>query len=428
MNGPREPSAVPPTYPLTLRVAGRRVLVVGGGAVATRRALGLLDAGATVVVVAPQVGDELAAAAGAGRLTWQARGFTEGDLDGAWLVFTATGVPAVDDSVSAAAESRQVWCGKGGDPERATAWVPAVATVDDVVVAVNAGRDPRRAARLRDAVAAALDSGDLPLRRRRGRPAAAGPDETGEPPGRGERVTGSVALVGGGPGDPGLITTRGRRLLAQADVVVTDRLGPRALLDDLDDDVVVIDVGKTPDHHPVPQHEINALLVVHARAGRRVVRLKGGDPYVFGRGGEELSACEAAGVPVEVVPGVTSAISVPAAVGIPVTHRGLARGFTVLTAHEDLAHVPADDGHTLVLLMGVKRLAETCAALTTTGRSPSTPVAVIEDGYGPRQRVTLGTLGTIAQRAVEVGVRPPAVTVIGSVVRLAPGWPAEPQG
>lgn len=425
-------SASPPSYPLTLRVAGRRVLVVGGGPVAARRALALVEVGAAVDVVAPQVVAELAAAAEAGRLAWHARGFAEADLDGAWLAFTATGVPAVDDAVSAAAQSRQVWCGKGGDPERATAWVPAVAAVDDVVVAVNAGRDPRRAARLRDGVAAALESGDLPLRRqRRGRPAqqdlAAGRPAQETPRGA-PAVAGSVALVGGGPGDPGLITTRGRRLLAQADVVITDRLAPRALLDDLDEDVLVVDVGKTPDHHPVPQDEINALLVEHARAGRRVVRLKGGDPYVFGRGGEEAAACEAAGVPVEVVPGVTSAISVPAAAGIPVTHRGLARGFTVLTAHEDIAHVPPDDGHTLVLLMGVKRLAETCAALTATGRSPGTPVAVVEDGYGPRQRVTVGTLATIAQRAAEVGVRPPAVTVVGSVVRLSPAWPTQPQG
>jgi uroporphyrin-III C-methyltransferase/precorrin-2 dehydrogenase/sirohydrochlorin ferrochelatase len=233
-----------------------------------------------------------------------------------------------------------------------------------------------------------------------------------------------VALVGGGPGDPGLVTTRGRRLLAQADVVVVDRLAPRDLLDDLADDVEVIDVGKTSGHHPVPQERISALLVEHALAGSDVVRLKGGDPYVFGRGGEELEACRAHGIAVEVVPGVTSAVSVPAAVGIPVTHRGVARGFTVLTGHDDVGQVPAGPDHTLVLLMGVTRLAATAAALVSAGRAPSTPAAVVEDGYGPRQRVTVGTLADIAERAAAAGARAPAVTVVGDVVTLSPAWAA----
>ena len=407
-------AAEPPAYPLTMRVAGRRVLVVGGGAVASRRALGLVRAGASVVVVAPAVGDELGAAAAAGHLTWHRRDFEDDDLDGAWLAFTATGVAAVDDAVGQGAEARRIWCGKGGDPERATVWVPAVTAVGDVVIAVNAGRDPRRAARIRDGVATALESGDLPVRRQR----RSDPSRL---------VTGNVALVGGGPGDPGLMTTRGRRLLAEADVVVVDRLAPRAVLAGLDEDVVVIDVGKSPDHHPVPQKEINTLLVQHARAGRRVVRLKGGDPYVFGRGGEELIACREAGVRVEVVPGVTSAVSVPAAVGIPLTHRGVSRGFTVLTAHEDIAAVGPDDAHTLVLLMGVARLGESCASLLAGGHAPGTPVAIIEDGYGPRQRVTVGTLDTIAGRARTVGVLPPAVIVVGGVVRLSPAWVADPR-
>ncbi|WP_228088218.1 uroporphyrinogen-III C-methyltransferase, partial [Cellulosimicrobium cellulans] len=237
------------------------------------------------------------------------------------------------------------------------------------------------------------------------------------------RPVGSVALVGGGPGDAGLISVRGRRVLAEADVVVVDRLAPRALLAELGDDVVVVDVGKTSGNHPVPQDEINRILVHHALVGKRVVRLKGGDPYVFGRGGEELDACRAHGVPVEVVPGVTSAVSVPAAAGIPVTHRGLSRGFTVLTGHEDVGKVPAASDHTVVLLMGVSRLGETAAALVAQGRSPETPVAVVEDGYGPRQRTTVGTLATIAERAREAGVRPPAVTVVGDVVTLSPAWP-----
>lgn len=399
--------APPPSFPVTLRVAGRRAVVVGGGLLAERKARGLVEAGAAVVVVSPEAVEEIRAAAEAGDLEWLRRPYRPGDLDGAWFAHTATGSPAVDDAVLAEAEDRRVWCGKGGDPDGATAWAPALARSDDVLVAVTAGRDPRRARRLADGVAAALAVGDLPLRRQR-------PQDPGSP--------GSVALVGGGPGADGLITARGRRLLAEADVVVVDRLAPRGLLASLDAEVEVIDVGKTAGDHPIPQEEINALLVAHGLAGRRVVRLKGGDPYVFGRGGEELEACRRAGLRVSVVPGVTSAIAVPAAVGIPVTHRGVARGFTVLTAHDDVGSVPADPAHTVVLLMGVSRLGATCEALVAAGRSPSTPVAVVEDGFGPRQRVTTGTLVSIAQRAAEAGVAPPAVTVVGDVVRLSPAW------
>ena len=207
-------------------------------------------------------------------------------------------------------------------------------------------------------------------------------------------------------------------LLHDAQVVVADRLGPRSLLDELDDDVEVVDAGKHPGHHPVPQKEINRIIVEHALAGRRVVRLKGGDPFVFGRGHEEVEACQAAGITVEVVPGVTSAVAVPAAAGIPVTARGVANGFTVLTGHEDLDVVPGGSDHTVVLLMGIGGLAASAAALTTDRRPTSTPVAIIEDGFGPRQRVTIGTLGTIAAVAALADVQPPAVVVVGDVVAL----------
>jgi len=231
-------------------------------------------------------------------------------------------------------------------------------------------------------------------------------------------MTGSVTLIGGGPGDAGLITVRGMELLCAAEVVVADRLGPRSLLDDLAADVTVIDVGKNPGHHPVPQSEINRIIVEHARAGRRVVRLKGGDPFVFGRGIEEVQACRAADIPVEVVPGVTSAISVPAAVGIPVTSRGVANGFSVLTGHENLDAVPGGGNHTVILLMAVGGLAASAAALVAGDRTGDTPVAIIEDGFGPRQRVTTGTLDTIAGVAALAGVRSPAVIVVGNVVDL----------
>lgn len=230
---------------------------------------------------------------------------------------------------------------------------------------------------------------------------------------------GRVYLVGGGPGDPDLMTVRGRRLLGAADVVITDRLAPHAVVDDLGPDVLVIDAGKQPHHHPVPQWRINELLVEHAQQGKRVVRLKGGDPFVFGRGGEEEEFCRQAGVAVEVVPGVSSAIAVPALAGIPLTHRGIATGFTVLAAHTDIPAVPGGRDHTVVLLMGVSGLAASAAQLATSERGGDCPVAIIEDGYGPRQRVTFGTLDTIAASAARIGVASPAVIVVGDVVRLA---------
>ncbi|MBB6404692.1 uroporphyrinogen-III C-methyltransferase [Arthrobacter sp. AZCC_0090] len=396
--------AIQDIYPTALRLLGRPVLVVGGGPVAARRAKGLLDAGARVTVVAPVASDALRELAGSGLLTWEPRAYLSSDVDGVWFVQTATGVAAVDAQVAADAEAQRIWCVNASDHESSAAWTPAVAVVDDVKIAINAGGDPRRAMALRDAVATALETGDLPLRRRRA-------------------STGSVALVGGGPGDSGLITVRGRRLLGQADVVVADRLGPRDLLQELAPDVRVIEVGKTPGHHPVPQLEINRILVEEALAGHRVVRLKGGDPYVLGRGGEEAEFCRQNGVEVEVVPGVTSAISVPAAAGIPVTHRGLAKGFSVVTGHEELSEVPARPDHTVILLMGVAKLRESAAALADSGMPLDTPVGIVENGYMPEQRVTIGTLATIAEQAEATGVANPAVIVIGDVVRVSPFAP-----
>ncbi len=384
-------------YPLLLDVAGRRVLVVGGGTVGARRARALADAGARVVVVAPDVVPEIADDT---RLTVCGREYVPADLDGAWLVHACTGVPEVDAAVSADADAARVWCVRASAAEESAAWTPAVARSGDVVVSVNAGADPGRARALRDAIAALLDQGSLPLRRRR--PAA-----------------GRVALVGGGPGNPDLITVRGRRLLAEADVVVVDRLGPRALLDSLAPDVEVIEAGKARDNHTLPQEQINELLISLANQGKSVVRLKGGDPFVFGRGGEEMLACAAAGVPCEVVPGVTSAIAVPAAAGIPVTHRGLSRQFTVVTAHEDLdwPSLASIEG-TLILLMGATRLERIAKELLSAGCAASTPVAVVESGTLAQQRTTLATLETIGDRAAQVGVQAPAVLVVGAVASL----------
>ncbi|QDY90277.1 uroporphyrinogen-III C-methyltransferase [Arthrobacter sp. UKPF54-2] len=401
--------AIQDIYPTALRLLGRRVLVVGGGPVAARRAKGLLDAGAQVTVVAPAACPALDDLAGAGLLDWQPRPYRSSDVDGVWFVQTATGYAAVDTQVAADAEAQRIWCVNASDHDASAAWTPAVAVVDDVKIAVNAGGDPRRAMALRDAVATALETGDLPLRRHRAQTDA---------------TAGSVALVGGGPGVSGLITVRGRRLLGQADVVVADRLGPRNLLAELAPDVRVVEVGKTPGHHPVPQAEINRILVDEALAGHRVVRLKGGDPYVLGRGGEEAEFCRQHGVEVEVVPGVTSAISVPAAAGIPVTHRGLAKGFSVVTGHEELAEVPARPDHTVILLMGVGQLRASADSLARAGLPAETPVGIVENGYLPNQRVTIGTLGTIADQAEAASVANPAVIVIGDVVRVSPFAPS----
>lgn len=389
-------------YPLALDLGGRRAVVVGAGPVAARRLRGLLEAGADVHVVAPFACEDVWDAAEAGRVTLHLREFTTEDLEGAWLVHTATGDLAVDESVASLAEEHRVWCVRADDASRSAAWTPAVARVGDVVVAVTAGRDPRRAVRVRNAIAADLQSGRHSLRRHR-----AGP--------------GRVALVGGGPGDPGLITTRGRALLAEADVVVVDRLAPRDLLAELDPEVEVIEAGKAPGKHTLVQSEINAVLVAKARAGHRVVRLKGGDPFVLGRGSEEVAACRRAGVPVEVVPGVTSAVAVPAAAGIPVTARGVTSSMTIVSGHEgplDFAVLAGLRG-TLVFLMGVGRLAEIATRLVAEGRRPDEPVAVIERGTTPQQRTTVGTLDTIADLAARNAVANPAVIVVGDVVSVA---------
>lgn len=240
------------------------------------------------------------------------------------------------------------------------------------------------------------------------------------------QATGSVLLIGAGPGDLGLLTVKGLRALEAAEVIVADRLGARSVIDQLETergeslDAEIIDVGKTPGHHPVPQSRINEILVEQARAGRRVVRLKGGDPFVFGRGGEELAHCHEAGVDVQVVPGVTSANSVPAVAGIPLTHRGLATAYTVITGHDQLSELGGGRDHTVVVLMGIGTLAHSAMILARGARGSDCPVAIIEDGFGSGQRVTIGTLNTIASQAARRGVRSPAIVVAGDVVTRSP--------
>lgn len=394
-------------YLLGLRLSGRRVLVVGGGRVAQRRVPALLEAGAVVTVVSPSVTPALDDLIAAGRITWSARPYEVGDCDGAWLVQACTDDRSVNTAVAAEAEAKRVWCVRADDKDASAAWTPASGRVDEISVAVTAGGDPRRAAGIRDAVVDALRDGTVDARRNRTKPVG-------------------VALVGGGPGDPGLITVRGRQLLAQADVVVADRLAPRALLDELAPDVELIDAAKVPYGRSLSQDKINEVLIDRARAGKFVVRLKGGDPFVFGRGGEEMLACAHAGIPVLVVPGITSAVAVPAAAGVPVTHRGVSQEFHVVSVHvapddpKSTVDWPglARSGGTLVLLMAVERLGKIVETLLRDGRSPETPVMVVQDGTLPTQRAVSASLSTVADRVSAAGIRPPAIVIVGDVVRV----------
>lgn len=238
---------------------------------------------------------------------------------------------------------------------------------------------------------------------------------------------GRVFLVGAGPGDPELITLKGLRVLSKADVVVYDRLICPDLLDEAPPLAERVFVGKEPGYHSMKQEEINALLIKYARQGRLVVRLKGGDPFVFGRGGEEALVLACAGIPFEIVPGVSSAIAVPAYAGIPVTHRDLASSVTIVTGHEQRTYASpavnweamAKVGGTLVILMGVETLSQIIQRLLKGGLHPATPAAIIQQGTVPQQRVVTGTLVNIAERASIAGIKSPAVTVIGPVVALS---------
>lgn len=237
---------------------------------------------------------------------------------------------------------------------------------------------------------------------------------------------GTVVLVGGGPGDPDLITVGGLRAVQQAEVILYDKLAPQAVLAEARVDAELIDVGKIPRGPQTSQEDINAMLITHARAGKRVVRLKGGDNYLFGRGGEEALELAAAGVPVQVIPGVSSAIAAPALAGIPVTHRGLSQGVTIVSGHvppgdarSDLNWAAfANSGTTLVILMGVKYLPQIVAELTTAGLDAATPAAIVMSAGSPQMRVLRAEVGQLAELAVAEDVRPPAITIIGAVAAL----------
>jgi len=359
-----------PSLAVELTVDDRPVLVVGGGSKALGRIAALRDSGALVTVVAQSVVPAVADLADRGLLRWSRRDLRDDDFLGVWLVAAATGDPTADAEVARRAAERHLFC------------LRAPASTDRQV------------------------------------PAGDG--------------VGRVVLVGGGPGDPGLITVAGRAAVREADVVITDRLAPVGILAEVRPGTEVIDVSKIPGGTATSQDEINRLLVDRASSGKLVVRLKGGDSFVFGRGGEEWQACAAAGIEVQIVPGVSSSIAAPAMAGIPLPHRTANQGFTVITGHLppgdprstiDYAAL-ARSGTALVVMMGVGTLATITTALIRHGLDPQTPTATVADGTLPSQRVVRAPLQEIAEAVGAAGIRPPAVTVIGSVAAFDPaaGW------
>jgi uroporphyrin-III C-methyltransferase/precorrin-2 dehydrogenase/sirohydrochlorin ferrochelatase len=429
-----------------VKLAGREVVVVGGGAMAAVRVQQLCDVGARVTVVAPAVRDEVAA----GAAIVLRRPFRPADLDGAWLVIAAA-TPAVNREVAAAAEERRILVNAVDDPEVATAYSAGVVRRGDATVAISTGgRAPALAGLLREALDAVLprelgawvDAAEaeragwkrdrVPLATRRplllrklnalyDSSAPASPARSGEDAGG---AAGFVSLVGAGPGDPALLTRRATDRLAEADLVLYDalldaevlRLAPRAHC---------FFVGKRAGRPSVSQRAIERLLVRAARRGRRVVRLKCGDPFVFGRGGEEALALAGAGVPFEVVPGISSAIAAPALAGIPVTHRGLSAAFAVVSGHAATAYGPVLDGLapgslTLVVLMGLAERAAIAARLLARGWSAETPAAIVLGASSEAAFAWHGTLGTLGAATLpQDRARLPGVLVVGAVAALA---------
>jgi uroporphyrin-III C-methyltransferase/precorrin-2 dehydrogenase/sirohydrochlorin ferrochelatase len=388
-------------YLAGLRLGGKKVVVVGGGTVAQRRLPLLIASGADVHVITRAATPAVEAMSG---ITMWVRDYRDGDLDGAWYAIAATDDAQVNAAVVAEADRRRVFCVRADIAVEGTAVTPASFDYAGLSVGVLAGGEHRRSAAIRSAIREALQSGVIAVE-------------------SADVVRGGVALVGGGPGDPELITVRGRRLLAQADVVVADRLAPPELLAELSPQVEVIDAAKIPYGRAMAQDAINGVLVEQAKAGKFVVRLKGGDPFVFARGYEEVLACADAGIPVTVVPGVTSAIAVPALAGVPVTHRAVNHEFVVVSGHvapdhpESLVNwdaLAALSG-TIVLLMAVERIQLFTEVLLKGGRPADTPVLVVENGTTAAQRTLRATLAEVPERIRAEVIRPPAIVVIGAV-------------
>jgi uroporphyrin-III C-methyltransferase/precorrin-2 dehydrogenase/sirohydrochlorin ferrochelatase len=388
-------------YLVGLRLTGRKVVVVGGGTVAQRRLPLLIASGADVHVITRSATRAVEAMS---RITLSLRDYRDGDLEGAWYAIAATDDADVNAAVVAEAERRRIFCVRADIAVEGTAVTPASFEYAGLSVGVLAGGEHRRSAAIRSAIREALQQGVI----------TADTDDV---------VPGGVALVGGGPGDAELITVRGRRLLAQADVVIADRLAPPELLAELSPQVEVIDAAKIPYGRAMAQNAINEVMIERAKAGKFVVRLKGGDPFVFARGYEELLACTDAGIPVTVVPGVTSAIAVPALAGVPLTHRGVCHEFVVVSGHIPPGHpeslvnwdaLAAMSG-TIVLLMAVEHIELFAEALLRGGRPADTPVLAVQHGTTAAQRTLRATLADAPEKIRAEGIRPPAIIVIGAV-------------
>ena len=396
-------------YLAGLRLAGKKVVVVGGGTVAQRRLPLLIASGADVRVISRTATPAVEALSQQrSGISLEIREYRDGDLQGAWYAIAATDEPDINAAIVAEAERRHIFCVRADVARAGTAVTPATFEHEGLAVGVLAGGEHRRSAAIRNAIHEAFQQGVI----------------TAETP---DVVPGGVALVGGGPGDPELITVRGRRLLSHADVVVADRLAPPALLAELPPHVEVIDAAKIPYGRAMAQDAINRVLIDRAREGKFVVRLKGGDPFVFARGYEEVLACADAGIPVTVVPGVTSAIAAPAAAGVPVTHRSVTHEFVVVSGHVAPGHpeslvnwdaLAAMSG-TIVLMMAVERIELFADVLLKGGRPAETPVLVVQQGTTAAQQIVRATLADAPEKIRAEGVRPPAIIVIGPVAGFA---------
>jgi uroporphyrin-III C-methyltransferase / precorrin-2 dehydrogenase / sirohydrochlorin ferrochelatase len=397
-------------YLVGLRLTGKKVVVVGGGTVAQRRLPLLVASGADVYVISRSVTPAVEAMNG---ITMFLRDYRDGDLDGAWYAIAATDDAQVNAAVVDEAERRHLFCVRADIAVEGTAVTPASFSYAGLSVGVLAGGEHRRSAAIRSAIREALQTGIITLEN----------SDTAERSESPDVVRGGVALVGGGPGDPELITVRGRRLLAHADVVVADRLAPPELLAELPPHVEVIDAAKIPYGRAMAQDAINDVMIERARSGSFVVRLKGGDPFVFARGYEEVLACVDAGIPVTVVPGVTSAIAVPALAGVPITHRAINHEFVVVSGHLAPGHPEslvnwnalAQMSGTVVLLMAVERIELFVDVLLKGGRPADTPVLVVQHGTTAAQHTLRATLIDTPEKVRADGIRPPAIVVIGAV-------------
>lgn len=465
VSSPIQSAAVPATsepamryFPAFLDLAGRPVLVVGGGAVAARKVRLLRDAGARVTVVARRLGAELADLARETEIAVIQRGFTAGDVLGKTLAVAATDEPEVNRRVAEAGEAAGVPVNTVDDAALSTFIFPAIVQRGEVVVAISSsGAAPVLARRLRARIEEILPQGLGALarfsrrlrervRRRVGDPARRlriweeaieGPVAEAVFAGReaeaeahlerlidGGVSPGSVAIVGAGPGDPDLLTVKALRLIQRADVIVHDKLVSPAALGHARRDALLIYAGKSRGNHTMPQEEINLLLAHHARQGRRVVRLKGGDPFIFGRGGEELAHLRRHDIPVEVVPGVTAASACAAAAAVPLTHRGSAEAVVLVTG-QGAAGAPRIDwsalarlDQTIAVYMGVAAAPRIAADLIEGGLDPSTPVALVENASLGTQRTLFGVLASLAALVAEHKVEGPAVILIGAVAAL----------